>query len=160
MNKERLEAKRKILEKLFALALHEDTPEEEAHAAMEKATMIMAKEKIAVAEILKASDKKEDFITKDNVPFFYCGHRTHQDWEAYLGDSISRAFDCSFIMNPMSKMGKVYGYKTDVESVLYFFAYSTHSIENLLLCRIKITQTQCNFFDGVNCFVTEKPRAS
>lgn len=127
MDKKRLESKKKILEKLFALALHEDTPEEEAHAAMEKATMIMAKEKIAVAEILRTTDKKEDLMSSSRINFFYSQKNSRQDWELVLGMYIAEAFDCSYLYSTDWLTGKhsgeVIGYEVDVENVLYFFAY-------------------------------------
>ena len=121
-DKMRLENKRRILEKLFATAMHENTPEEEAHTAMEKATEIMAKEKIAIADFMRTTDKKE-FIIEGNVKFHYGGRRSYQDWELRLGTVVSKAFDCSYITDWEHTSGEVFGHETDVDNVVYFFAF-------------------------------------
>ena len=137
-DKERLEKKRRILEKLFATAMHEHTPEEEAHTAMEKATQIMAKEKIAIADFMKTTDNKE-YIIDGNLKFFYGGRRTYQDWEIRLGSVIARAFDCSYINSWERSSGEIFGHETDVENVIYFFAFIQFSIAGKIRHYDKVT---------------------
>jgi hypothetical protein len=153
-DKERLEKKRDILEKLFNLAMHEDTPEEEAHTAMEKATEIMAKEKIAIADVMRTTDSK-DFITNQKLKYFYGKMRGYQDWENQLVSGLCRAFDCSFIRTDSRTTADVFGHETDVENVVYFFAYIQFKIAGKI--RSFRTETEKNAYGrGFVVRITER----
>jgi len=134
-----------LVTKLIQMAMDERTPPEEAHNAMVKATAIMTKEKIAIAEVMRTKEQAEEAVVEDKVKFTYGD--TNQKWERSLLMAVSKPFDCECILLNSYKpgtyrsmswdRGAFIGHPTDVENCKYFFGYLQFTIAGMI--------RRCNF---------------